>query len=116
MPVTEVGLPLQQQSRPPTLPEPAWILCADPHQKKDTSGAHKFIRKHEIAGFWKVAGGDESDSAVEGDDAGSLVEEVHAARATPVGVDTGPGRSITVDLSHLEKDGVASDAPKGPPN
>lgn len=92
------------------------ILYADSHQKKDTSGAHKFIRKHEIAGFWKVAGGNESDSAVEGDDAGSLVEEVHAARATPVEADTGPGSSITVDLSHLEKDGVASDAPKGPPN
>jgi hypothetical protein len=92
------------------------ILCTDSHQKQDTSGPHKFIRKHEIAGFWKVAGGDESDSAVEGDDAGSLVEEVHAARATPVGVDTGPGRSITVDLSYLEKDRVASDAPKGPPN
>jgi hypothetical protein len=53
---------------------------------------------------------------VEGDDAGSLVEEVHAARATPVRADTGPGRSITVNLSHLEKDGVASDAPKVPPN
>jgi hypothetical protein len=63
-----------------------------------------------------VVGGDESDSAVEGDDAGSLVEEVHAARATPVEADAGLASSITVDLSHLDEEGVAADALKGPPN
>jgi hypothetical protein len=68
------------------------------------SGPYKFIRKHEIAGFWKVARGDESDIAVVGDDTSSLVEEVHVVRATLVGADTGPGHSITVNLSHLEKD------------
>jgi hypothetical protein len=50
---------------------------------------------------------------VEGEDAGSLVEEVDAARATLVEADTGPGTSIIVDPSYLEKDGVASEAPKG---
>lgn len=54
--------------------------------------------------------------AIEGDNTSSLVEEVHAIRATLVKVDTRPGSSITIDLSHLEKDRVTLDTLKGPLN